>query len=309
MERPAPATSVLVATCEAYRPMAEVTAGLVARHWPGHPPLFFCGVAGGPGEAWLPRRDDPADWMGILRAAVDDLEERGYVQSYLILEDHPPLFRCREEHLNRALPLLLARLDAAYIGLNGWGQGKPRRGPVLGPDALWLEQVAPSFPWKFQLHPALWRLRALRAILDRLIPALSLDQRTAWAFERRGGALGDEDLPGGLARRAYRVCGHRTSASPARSALVRLARLAAVGVRALTGRVAGDRARRGVEEALQAVLGFYDGPYPLFRSGVLVKGQLNPHLVRFLRLSGRAALARRLAAAAVGPSRAAARAR
>lgn len=281
---------ILVSTCDRYRAMAELTGRQLDRHWPGHPPVFYCGATSGDGETWLPLRDRPADWMGIVGRAVSELRRRGFRLGYLILEDHPPVFACAVEHLNRTLPGLMMQLGAAYIGLNGWGQGKPQRGVILGREHYWLEHLSRSFLWKFQLHPALWRLDALTAILEGLAPNLPLERRSPWAFER-GAGREDAPVPEDLKERAYRVCGERMSARPVKARLVGLERLGVVLLRSALGRLLGDGARRRVEEVAGFVFGYYDGPYPLFRSGALVKGRTNPALVRFLTLHGRRGLA------------------
>ena len=187
----------------------------------------------------------------------------------------------------------MEKLDAAYIGLNGWGQGKPRRGQVLGAEHAWVERVAPDFPWKFQLHPALWRLTALGEILDVLVDSLPLERRSPWAFERRAGDV-QAAVPDRLKGSAYRVCGRRLAEHPGMSALTSAERLAARLLTAGAGRMLGDRARTAVDAAVACLRDCYVGPYPLFRSGMLVKGRRNETLVRFLVLHGRWRLVREI---------------
>lgn len=295
-----PDCCILVSTCDRYRVLAELTGRLLDRHWPGHPPVFYCGAASGGGETWLPLRDHPTDWIGIVGRAVSELRRQGFRLGYLIMEDHPPVFACAVEHLNRTLPRLIGQLGAAYIDLNGWGQGRPQRGVVLGRKHYWLEHMSRSYLWKFQLHPALWRLDALAAILEGLAPNLPLERRSPWAFEE-GAARKDALVPEDLKERAYRVCGERMSAWPVKAHLVGLERLGVAILRSALGRLLGDGAYRRVHEVAGFVFDYYHGPYPLFRHGALVRGRPNRGLVRFLTLHGRRGLAREIQVA-TGPA-------
>jgi hypothetical protein len=291
------ALAILVVTCERYRALAELTGRVLDRHWAGHPPTFYCGAPGAAGATWLPLDDDPADWMAIVRRAVADLRARGFEQGYLILEDHLPLFPCHAGHLGETLPGLMATLGAAFVGLNGWGQGKPRGGERLDPARFAIERLDPAFPWKFQLHPALWRLSALAEILEALLRTLPPGRRSPWAFERAAGGP-DATIPAPLKRQAYRVWGEGMTARPGRARRLGVERALARLARAAAGRLGGEGAWRRVDELVRPLFGYYEGPYPLFRSGVLVRGRLNPDLVRFLRVHGGGRLLREIVAAA-----------
>lgn len=286
---------ILTPTWVGYRRLAELTTRVIDRHWPDHPPIFYCGVPGREDEPWLALRDDPADWIGFVHRAVRELRQRGYHRCYLVLEDHLPVFPCHAVHLNRTLPRLGDELDAAYVGLNGWGQGRPPAGVVLGPKRGWLEHLSREFLWKFQLHPALWRLDALEAILEALVAELPLELRTPWAFERRAGRA-DARIPEALKDGAYRVCGERMTAGPARAARVQLERFAAKAIRFAAGRLLGQPAWTRVDRLVAFLFQYYEGPYPLFLSGIMTKARLNRALIRFLRLHGQRALAREIEA-------------
>ena len=58
-------------------------------------------------------------------------------------------------------------------------------------------------------------------------------------------------------------------------------------VRFLIRICAGQRARARFDDGRLGAYHFYDGPYPLFWSGLMKKGRLNPDLVFFLRLHRR----------------------
>jgi hypothetical protein len=275
---------ILVPTFEKYRAVAAFTRAQIDRHWPGHPPVFFCGL---PGEdpALLPLRDDPADWMALVRAAIADLQARGYRRCYLVLDDHPPMDRCHSAHLGETLPRLMDELGASFINLQGWGQYRPRQGADLGARYFHLEKSERAYLWKFALHPGLWNLQAFGEILDLLLREPALSERTCWKFERRAGQA-DFPLPEHLRDTAYRVCGTAMSAHPARRlrAACRRVELFAFDVVRFGFRILGGQAARDRFDArFLGVYHFYDGPYPLFWSGVMKKGRLNHDLVFFLR--------------------------
>lgn len=281
---------ILIPTFERYRTVAQFTRAKLDEHWPGHPPIFFCGLSGPAGdETFLPLRDDPADWMALVRTAVSDLQARGFRQCYLILDDHPPLDRCHARHLQETLPRLMDRLNASFINLLGWGQHRPRQGQILGAEDSHIEKPAREYPWKFALHPGLWDLRAFSDILDVLLKNSDLRERTCWKFERRAG-MEDFPLPEQWRDTAYRVCGRAMSARPGHPfrAWQRRAELAGFDLLRFFIRVLrGPQARERFDARYLGVYHFYEGPYPLFWSGLMKKGRLNSDLVFFLRWSRR----------------------
>src|SRR5690606_9705333 len=119
----------------------------------------------------------------------------------------------------------------------------------------------------------LWRLDALRDILDGLIARLPEDEHTPWAFERKGGAP-DSGLPENLIARSYRIEGRGKSAAPYPKGLA--AMRAATDVFRFAARVVGgDNARATVDSRVLGVHHYYHGPYPLFWSGLMRKGCVN----------------------------------
>ena len=281
---------ILLPTVEKYRAVAEFTRAKLDQHWPGHPPVFFCGLPGTSADGTLIElRDDPADWMALVRSATADLQQRGFRQCYLVLDDHPPMDRCHVAHLNETLPRLMDQLSASYINLQGWGQHRPRQGEELGAEYFHLERPRREYPWKFALHPGLWNLSAFAALLDALLRDPDPRERTCWKFERRAGHP-DFELPAELRTGAYRVCGTAMAARPASGiyACFRQLELFAFDVlRFLLRVLAGQKARDRFDARYLGVYHFYDGPYPLFWSGLMKKGRLNRDLVFFLRLHGR----------------------
>ena len=275
---------ILIPTFERYRAIAEFTRARLDALWAEHPPVFFCGLAGDSAE-FLELRDDPADWMALVRSACGDLLGRGFAKVYLILDDHPPLGRCHARHLNETLPALLDNLHAGFVNLHGWGQHKPRQGTLLPARHQRLEKPAADYLWKFALHPGLWNLRALADLLDLLLTDPDPAQRTCWKFERRAGAL-TEALPPSLRDACYRVDGLRMTARALPwlfGGLRALELLAFDAVRFFIRITAGQSARDRFDAAYLGVYHFYEGPYPLFWSGLMKKGRLNPDLCFYLR--------------------------
>lgn len=281
---------ILIPTFEKYRAVAEFTRSKLDEHWPKHPPIFFCGLAGTlADDTFLELRDDPTDWMGLVHSATLDLQQRGFRKCYLVLDDHPPMDRCHGEHLNETLPRLMDELDASFINLQGWGQHRPRQGEELGSSRFHLERPAHEYLWKFALHPGLWNLRAFAELLELLLKDPDPREHTCWKFERRAGNH-EFDLPARLRDSAYRVCGTAMAAHPLSRvhALFRAAELFAFDVLRFFIRVAiGQGARDRFDAQYLGVYHFYDGPYPLFWSGVMKKGGLNRDLVFFLKLHRR----------------------
>ena len=284
---------ILIPTFDKFRIVADLTRAKLDQHWPGHPPIFFCGLSGtSPDGTRLELRDDPADWMAVARSAAVDLQQRGFRHCYLILDDHPPMGRCHSRHLHETLPRLMDERTACYINLQGWGQHRPRQGEDLGAEYFHLERTGHEYPWKFALHPGLWNLRAFTVLLDALLRNPDPAERTCWKFERRAGHP-DFELPAELRGSAYRVCGTAMAARPLRRlyACFRRAELFAFDVlRFLLRVLAGQKARDRFDAQYLGVYHFYDGPYPLFWSGLMKKGRLNNDLVFFLRLHARHAL-------------------
>jgi hypothetical protein len=230
--------------------------------------------------------------MKLVRSAAADLLARGFRRCYLVLDDHPPLDDCHATHLNQTLPGFMEKLGASFINLQGWGQYRPRQGEDLGPRYFHLERPAREYLWKFALHPGLWKLSALVEILDLLLQNPDPREHTCWKFERRAGDR-EFALPPQLRDTAYRVCGTAMGARPARRILALLRRIELSifdGLRFFLRVVVGQAARDRFDARYLGPYHFYDGPYPMFWSGLMKKGRLNPDLLFFLKLHRRHAL-------------------
>lgn len=269
--------------------MALFTVERLRAFWPGHPPLFSCGLeAPLAGCEPLKLRNLAADWMAVTHSAVVDLQARGIRQAYVILDDHPPMARCHAGHLNETIPAMMDELGATSIALSGYGQRRRRFGPVVRWREWTVDHVPGDELWKFPLHPALWNLEALEAILKFLLETLPVKEHTPWAFERKGGDP-KAALPEKWKISCYRLCGEQMTARPAfalRHVPLRTAQLAADGVRFASRLLGGADARAYADHDYRWLDCPYDGPYPLFWSGLMTKGAINPHLARFLRATG-----------------------
>jgi len=234
--------------------------------------------------------NDPRDWIGIVESAAGQLLGKGYRQCYLILDDHPPLQSCNVLHLNVTLPALMDTLGAAYIGLYGWDQNALSNGEVMNAGYYRLQHQSDSFLWRYSLHPALWNLKALQAI-TRLLPITDSDlaSRSVWAFERRSGVLSSDSLAE-WSRKSYRVFGlgmlgerFQLTRRFSRRMMYQIINL----LDTIIKKVSGPAAQEKFIEFVAAETLFFDGPYPLYWSGVMQKGRLNANFEKYLTLHRR----------------------
>ncbi|MFZ0485952.1 MAG: hypothetical protein WAL83_03050 [Arenicellales bacterium] len=281
-------TCILIPTFAGYIAVAAITRSLLSRYWPQHPAIFFAGLPESlsPGPC-LPLRSEVKDWCSIVADACDDLAEMGYTDVYLILDDHPPLNLCHCRHLNTTLPMLRAEFDATFIGLNGWGYGRSGRkvtGTICPPKYWNMEHVNDAFAWRYSLHPGLWcleRLGALARAVETLNPP---GERSAWNFERTANK-GSFAADLGFANTCYRVCGYRMTASSTRYLRYRAAYLSVLLYKRLQSTLSGRPLT--VDATLDAIGYYYEGPYPLFWSGLIVQGRFNPALSRHIAIARR----------------------
>lgn len=285
--------AILLSTCDAYAPVARITLRRLDACWPAHPEVFVCGISesGAALGNRLPSIADPGDWVGVTLDAVRRLEERGAEWLYLILDDHPPFGPCNADYLNRHLPANAVALDAIQVNLLGWDQHQPQEGVVLGPQHLFWQRNSPAFRWKFSLHPGLWRVLPLRAMLEHL-RSRSPDVRSARQFE---GAMHDtcRTLDPSLLERTYRVRGDGFTARNRWFESRSLRALTRQGIRVArrAARLAGPRAVTAIDAALLPYHRYANGPYPMFWSGVVTRGRLHEEALRFLAWTGQSALA------------------
>jgi hypothetical protein len=262
---------------------------MIDKYWKNHPPVFICGCSGKTADGDLSLRDDPKDWIGILHSAAEDLIKAGYDKTYLIIDDCPSIFECNEHHLNTTIPGLMDRLNASYISLIGWDQRQFNKGEILGRDLWRVQRQSEDFPWRYSAGPGLWNLRALRDILDLLVPTDHPMSRSAWAFERRLGR-GEVALPEEWRNSSYRIYGWDMLGGSfpwlrkiARQAAYRVYDLCRFAVRW----TAGKRALSKLDAVISIETSLYDGPYPTYWQGVMAKGQFNKDVGRYLKFHRR----------------------
>lgn len=277
--------AILSPVYEGYRWLAPFMSELLDRFWPGHPPLFFCGLS--PGEAvGLPlaagRPPGKPAWADFVLPGATWLRQQGFESCYLLLEEHLPLGPCNAAYLNRELPQLMEELGGVYASLMGWDNRRYLiRGTFVSGKASGLLRLDKPEAPRFHLHPAWWRLDALEACLRN---AISGGGGTAWAFEKINDRW-SAPLPEEWKRGCFQIEGW-----PA--AVLRGGRFAAAAHKLscafyrLLMRLYPLFARAGIGAWYWAALGFdnffYRGPYPMFYSGVMTKGGLNRHWLRWI---------------------------
>jgi hypothetical protein len=277
--------SILVSVYHPYRWTAFFTHELIEKYWPDHPPLFFCGLT--PEEAGtlphIPVGEPalPRVWGHFVLEACRELKKRGFTKTYFLLEDHPPLAPCHQDHLNRTLPGLLDGIPASYIGLMGWDNRRfVTKAPITGPHRF-MHLTVPRAP-RFHLHPSLFRLDALMACLELLIRH---DKPTPWGFEKICDKP-DADLPEEFKKSCYQICGEELALHPPGP----VGRLGGVLERFFYHRMMNLYAplnRLGLGMKFWDGLGFddffYNGPLPMFYSGIMSRGRVNPFFLRYLQ--------------------------
>jgi len=290
-----PRTAILISTCEKYRALAELTHSRIKRLWSNHPPVFFAGLPETTSES-LGFSGDSRDWMSVNHQAVVRLEEESFEFLYLILDDHPPLGVCHSVFLNHLLPVKLSARGGAVCNLLGYGQHRAADGTLLGEEDLWLEQTSDRYRWKFSLHPALWRVSALRELLELRLAQFQGRDRSPWKFERHADL--PEDLPASLQHTCYRIHGDRWDAGACKMfrAFVQWQLQFGTDVALFMVRMArGSQVREAMSARWMWPYGLYRGPYPLFWSGIMRQGSWNPDLAHYLRFHPSAGLSRELA--------------
>ena len=268
-------TAILIPTFPKYRALAEHTGHEIRRYWNNCPDLFYAGCHGRRTAGWLVCLDETASWIKILQEALRQLViERGYENIYLILDDHPPLALCHEDHLNSTLPALLKELDATLIGLLGCDQGQGRVGEKLERSLYQIERIDSSYPYLFSLHPGLWNGKRLIEILN-LTEKYALEKGNAlspWSFEKT--VQENHYLPEEYKKSCYRVCGSQMTINRGNwSGLRRRWKLR------MMGKKWGIDFYKDLEY-------WYEGPYPHIWSGIMRAGKISDLYERVLMKFG-----------------------
>ncbi len=138
---------------------------------------------------------------------------------------------------------------------------------------------------EFHLHPSLFRLDALIACLELLVRQ---DKPTPWGFEKICDKP-DADLPEEFKAACYQVCGEELALNPPGPA----DRLRSAAERFFYHRMMNLYSplnRVGLGMKFWDGLGFddffYNGPLPMFYSGIMSRGRVNPFFLRYLHSPG-----------------------
>lgn len=277
---------VLVPVYHPYRWVAPHMLRLLDEYWPDHPDVFFAGLAPGEVEGLplLPLADVqlPRPWAAFCLEAVTELLTRGYELCYFIGEDHVPLGTCHARHLRFTLPELMESLPASYIGMMGWDNRRfLPRGEVVSNSVPGLRHLTGLHAPRFHLHPCLFRLSVLRECLECVSRQA---QTTPWAFEKTCDKL-DADLPERDKASCYQIEGEALALNPD-TGWERQRRRAERFVYHRAMALAPWMQRMGLGMRYWDAWGFdnffYNGPYPMFYSGVMSRGRLNPFFMKFV---------------------------
>jgi hypothetical protein len=277
---------VLITVYHPYRWVAAHTWSFIERFWPGHPPVFFCGLtsdeAGGLPHLPVGKPEQPRVWSVFAHEAACELRRREFELCYFVLEDHPPLAECHAQHLGETLPGWMASLPASYLGLMGWDNRRfaTRGGPVLEKSRGRVMHLSNPDAPRFHLHPSLFRMDALISCLA----LLSLTERpNPWGFEKLCDKV-SVPLHEPDKEACYQVCGEElcgaSAAGRAMSGVERFVFHKAMNVFPVLNKV-------GLGMVFWDMLGFddffYRGPYPMFYSGVMSRGRVNPFFLRYVK--------------------------
>ncbi len=281
--------AILVPVWQSYRWMAPLTLRLLDRFWPSHPPVWFCGLGPDPHLPSLPVSPgtDLTNWSAMVLEGVEHLRRKGIGLVYLVAEEHVPLGPCNVEALDSILPMLMSGLPAVYISLMGWDNRRfPSKSPVLGSDRHRLKHLVGDRDPRFHLHPALWRIDALEACC-RLALADPDRNGSAWHFEK----INDRDHgshPLAWKSQCYQIDSAALRLhppGPVRRAAASLEIMVFRKLMALAPLMRNPTLAAAYLRFLRFDDVYCDGPYPMFFSGIMAKGKINPYFEANLRRS------------------------
>jgi len=158
-----------------------------------------------------------------------------------------------------------------------------------------VERLPDSYRWRYSLHPGLWSLSSLSALLGELDTILvALDTRNPWAFERIGGAHDGvkQCIDIGPSYRISRAC----PTSWSKDALAAIC-YQSVGnfARSVGGLLGGPEVWERLSYRFDFAYHYCGGPYPMFWRGIMEKGQPNKEFGRFCRFFLKRHLMKRVA--------------
>ena len=260
-------TCILVSVWPDYRWLVPILEGMLAEFWPGHPELILTSEVG-----------NGRNWTRNLLAGVEEAEKRGFDSVYLINEEHVPISPCNLDFLGSTLPKLASELGAVYVSLFGWDNKRfCSKSPLLGSEKFqWMRLVGPRDP-RFHLHPAWWRLDALKACCH-LVLEDGRENGSAWHFEKVCGDF-DVKLINDFRNVCYQISSGMSCPPPLSPIQMRLRlsmRWISNKAMALLPHLPDGAIRSIWLKAWNFDAVTSDGAYPMVFSGVLAKGKINP---------------------------------
>jgi hypothetical protein len=278
---------LLITVYHPYRWTAPFTWQMIRRFWPDHPPVYFCGLTSEEaGELpHIPVKNPglPRIWADFAHDAALRLRDEGFEAAYFFLEDHMPLDRCHSENLTNLLPSLLNSLPASYIGLMGWDNRRfaTRSGPLISKDQYRLRHLVTERAPRFHLHPSLFRMDALLSCLEALTEH---DKPNPWGFEKLSDKP-DAPIPEKFKQNCYQIHGSELALQKPGVGGKIVSTLERWFYHRMMSLVPLAR-KLGCGDRFFKAVGFdnffYNGPFPMFYSGVMAGGRVNEHFVRYL---------------------------
>lgn len=277
--------AILLSTCDAYVHIARMTCQLIRQFWLEHPAIYVCGCSQFPDEKMISFSCDSKDWVGITYEAVSELEKIGYEYCYLILEDHIPFGECNSHYLNKELPKMAQRLGAVHVSLVGWDQFHPSNGKICGVEYDHWMNNSVDYKWKFDLHPGFWELKSFKEILSNFVP----DSSRIFSAREFEGLAGTPDvtIPLALKQSTYKIYGDESAEGNRwfqkkwKRAFIRKV---IHSLRLMKRMTTGSEGLEKLDTVLQIYTNYFNGPYPMYWSGIMTKGQINDNAIRFFRL-------------------------
>ena len=163
---------VLMPTCNAYARVAEVSATLLARHWPAHPMLHVLHYERSPrirgAELHEMGRQAEQPWLATMARFLASWSEPLFV---LMLDDYAPCGPAHAAWINRAMGAMLEDPSIGMIPLC-WYPAMSRIPRPGRPELLTLGQPP------ILLQAAIWRRTWFLELASRIDPRAS-----PWAFE------------------------------------------------------------------------------------------------------------------------------
>lgn len=207
----------------------------------------------------------------------------------------PPLSPCEAGILNKSLAALLEILQIGTIPLCRTDLNRGREKNLVNGTVSEFGRRPDSCRWRYFLHPGLWSLSSLMALLDQLATILlMLDKRNPGALERVGGTH-DEVKHCIDIEPSYRI----SRASLKKWSKDALVAVCCTSVGTCARSVGGVLGGPGVWERLSYLFDFAyhccGGPYPVFWCGIMEKGQPNEELRMSCRFFRKRALMKRAA--------------